>query len=390
MALAGHAPALVADEECELKTAMKNQTASSVHFYRKISSFCDVRIAPLVSTRDLENIKLYLSRLIARHTPPPMRMSRVDWEAICDACGLKEEMTPELKKNLQPGLEAIIRWIAQKKKVKGDDHVALARSNARSVNAPRTSRPRTAKTSTSTKPAPNPRSSEKIVAISERTEEFPRPLFDWTDDPPDFQQALAYHMRRHGEDYLSLYRTVGRDHATFNRTTLLSWTNGAKVPRSVDSFEILSRIERRYRLPDGYSKGSYRISPDRHPGTTSGAISALPSGEGSPGICRTISAAFPSASARKSSSGFAGSSSPVRRTIDASRRRRSNSDMPSASLQYPMAVGSRHGPTPTIWNGTRGAVMNLSMIRICWRALSRPLPGLPWKWRASCASRWRH
>jgi len=233
---------------------MKKQTASSVHFYRKISSFCDVRIAPLVSTRDLENIKLYLSRLIARQTHPPMRMSRVEWQAICNACGLKEEMTPELKKNLQPGLEAVVRWIAQKK-VKDDDRVAPARSTARSVNAARTSRPRTAKTSTSTKPAPNPRSSEKIVATSERAEEFPRPLFDWTDDPPDFQQALAYHMRRHGEDYLTLYRAVGRDHATFNRTTLLSWTNGAKVPRSVDSFEILSRIERRYRLPDGYFKG---------------------------------------------------------------------------------------------------------------------------------------
>jgi len=183
-----------------------------------------------------------------------MRMSRVDWQAICDACGLKEEMTPELKKNLQPGLEAIVRWIAQKK-VKDDDRVAPTRSNARSVNTARTSRPRTAKTLTSTKPVPSPRSTEKTGAISERTEEFPRPLFDWTDDPPDFQQALAYHMRRHGEDYLGLYRAVGRNHTTFNRTTLLSWTHGAKVPRSVDSFEILSRIERRYRLPDGYFKG---------------------------------------------------------------------------------------------------------------------------------------
>ncbi len=233
---------------------MRNHTASSVHFHRKISSFCDVRIAPFVSKRALETIKSYLSRLIVHRKHPPMRMSRVDWQAICDACSLGEELTPALKKNLQPELEAIVRWLA-KEKAKDADRPASANSRAKQVGAARSSRPRSAKTSTSAKAAPRPESAEKTGTCEGRIEEFPRPLFDWTDDPPDFQQALTYHMRRHGEDYLGLYRTVGRDHATFNRTTLLSWTNGTKVPRSVGSFEILTRIERRYRLPDGYFKG---------------------------------------------------------------------------------------------------------------------------------------
>ncbi|WP_420841279.1 hypothetical protein [Ensifer aridi] len=85
-------------------------------------------------------------------------------------------------------------------------------------------------------------------------EEFPKPLFDWTEEPDGFQQALIYHMRRHGDSYWHLHRAVVREEDAFDRKTLLSWTKGTKVPRSIESLDILSRIERRYRLPDGYFK----------------------------------------------------------------------------------------------------------------------------------------
>ncbi|MBB4189312.1 hypothetical protein GGE07_005994 [Sinorhizobium terangae] len=85
-------------------------------------------------------------------------------------------------------------------------------------------------------------------------EEFPAPLFDWTEEPEGFQQALSYHMRRHGDSYWHLHRAIVREEDAFDHKTLLSWTKGTKVPRSIVSFEILSRIEWRYRLPDGYFK----------------------------------------------------------------------------------------------------------------------------------------
>lgn len=85
-------------------------------------------------------------------------------------------------------------------------------------------------------------------------EEFPTPLFEWTEEPDGFQQALIYHMRRHGDTYWHLHRAVVREEDAFDHKTLLSWTKGTKVPRSIESFEILSRIERRYRLPNGYFK----------------------------------------------------------------------------------------------------------------------------------------
>lgn len=83
---------------------------------------------------------------------------------------------------------------------------------------------------------------------------FPEPLFDATEDPADFQDALVYHMRRFGDTYWQLYRAVVHLNETFDNKTLLSWIQGERVPRSVASFTILQRIERRYRLSAGYFK----------------------------------------------------------------------------------------------------------------------------------------
>lgn len=82
--------------------------------------------------------------------------------------------------------------------------------------------------------------------------EFPEPSTeDWI-DPPDFQDALILHMDRHGDTTWHLHRAVGRADETFDRTTIREWRAGRKAPRSAISIGILSRIERRYRLPDGY------------------------------------------------------------------------------------------------------------------------------------------
>lgn len=61
-------------------------------------------------------------------------------------------------------------------------------------------------------------------------------------------------MRRFGDTYWQLYRAVVHLNETFDNKTLLSWIQGERVPRSVTSFDILRRIERRYRLSEGYFK----------------------------------------------------------------------------------------------------------------------------------------
>jgi hypothetical protein len=84
--------------------------------------------------------------------------------------------------------------------------------------------------------------------------EFPKPLWIIWKEPEAFKDALKLHMDRHGDTCWHLYRAVARADEDFDRRTLLTWLQGTKAPRSVSSFQILSRIERRYRLPEDYFK----------------------------------------------------------------------------------------------------------------------------------------
>lgn len=74
---------------------------------------------------------------------------------------------------------------------------------------------------------------------------------DWI-DPPGFAEAIALHVRRHGDTYRSLHRAIILEGETFDRKTIHSWAVGAKMPRSAISMRMLERIEHRYRLPGGY------------------------------------------------------------------------------------------------------------------------------------------
>ena len=102
-----------------------------------MSDFCDVRIAPLVSRRALENIKPYLTSLIIYRKHPPMKKGRIDWQAVSDQCGIEDEMTAVVKKKLQPGLQAIARWI-DKERPKGDDRATWPRLAEKRVGASHT------------------------------------------------------------------------------------------------------------------------------------------------------------------------------------------------------------------------------------------------------------
>ncbi len=59
----------------------------------------------------LENVRHYLISLIIYRKQPPILNSRLDWTAIGEACGIEDEMTTELRKQLRPALDAIIRWL---------------------------------------------------------------------------------------------------------------------------------------------------------------------------------------------------------------------------------------------------------------------------------------
>lgn len=80
----------------------------------------------------------------------------------------------------------------------------------------------------------------------------PEPLSEDWDDPADFDEALALHIRRHGENVCRLHKALALTGDTVDRRTLYDWVNGVLAPRSAKGFRVLAFIERRYRLPDGY------------------------------------------------------------------------------------------------------------------------------------------
>lgn len=235
---------------------MPKPDLSPRHFQSKISKFCELRIAPIASKRTLSNVEAYLVKLISHRRAPPLLNGRIDWEEIAQACRLGGDLTGDLKQQIQIALDAILRWLgappaagdarptkpASRSKYADLRKPTLTPSSTRKPKRVGEDDPRAHSASPQRGPEPKP------------IQPFPNPLFEASDDPTAFQDALIYQMHRFGESYWQLYRAVVRLGETFDHKTMLSWIQGERVPRSVTSFEILARIERRYRLPAGYFK----------------------------------------------------------------------------------------------------------------------------------------
>lgn len=218
---------------------------SAIVFRRKISSFCDMKLAPLTDARQVRAISEYMIGLIDDQMPPPMFGRHVNWEEISLACGL-EQISAELRRVGQYGFDPISRWLAETgrshKRPSAARKGAETRSRVKGLSSKQASD--AAKPGYRSKPGPKPKP----------IEEFPEPLFETYDEPVSFQAALQFHIDRFGKNYYHLHRAIFREGDALEATTLLSWLKGTKVPRSVANLEILNRIERRYRLPSGYFK----------------------------------------------------------------------------------------------------------------------------------------
>lgn len=213
-----------------------------------ISEFCDKRVKPHVSEEILDKTRSYLDDLIVQYRKPPMRRSQIDWLSFVSESRIDCELTEKLKNTIRPALEALIRWVDNS--VPQVDQIAPKHKIRDCRRAVRLPKPDRAPTSGRIPVHPKPSS----LASADPVEEFPAPLFAWTEDPQTFQQALNYHMRRFGETYWCLHRAIIKQHEIFDIRTISNWANGTKTPRSADSFDVLTRIERRYRLPEGYFK----------------------------------------------------------------------------------------------------------------------------------------
>lgn len=236
----------------------KSATIAARAFQDKISKFCEQRLASVLPGQAYDQFLRYMMDMIALRLSPPRYKSKLDWYAISEACGLETKIGVDVQRLASPALEAIARWIAgsegmdpKTSRTGSKKPTGVGRQSGKTVGRMPTSvSANAAKLAANSLPPARAQPGIQPRPVTE----FPVPIFSVRDDPSSFHEAFQMQVRRHGDSYLSLHRAVVRPGETFDTKTLLTWMTGFRVPRSVDSLDVLSRIERRYRLPDGYFK----------------------------------------------------------------------------------------------------------------------------------------
>ncbi|WP_414676687.1 hypothetical protein [Mesorhizobium sp.] len=237
-----------------------------------IEQFLRQRVAEALPPRELERLSAYLYSLIANKQLPPRCGGRPDWLGIAHECDIAVDTLERASEVLEPGIDALTRYVGAAATKDRQGRKGGIKRTANAKPASRLQRPvrEGEQSKSSDPPTSSGEQTAKLVgsatnqagAVPRRKRgvkakpivEFPEPLWTTWEEPDAFTNALRLHIERHGDTCWYLYRAVARVDENFDRRTLLTWLQGIKAPRSVASFEILGRIERRYRLPEGYFK----------------------------------------------------------------------------------------------------------------------------------------
>lgn len=237
-------------------------------FPRMIDQFLRQRSASVLPPRDLERLGSYLRAVIKEAVLPPRAEGRLDWNEIAVASGVDADALAGAGSVLEPGIDAITRFVGQTARRHKLAPAAVKDSEARPAPGRRSCRRLHAREGGQGSPLPHlgrPTIVRLQPHLHHRSDasggtqprpivEFPEPL--WTDweEPETFPAALKLHIDRHGDSAWHLPRALVKSHEAFDHKTFVTWIQGTTAPRSVSSFEILGPIERRYRLPEGYFK----------------------------------------------------------------------------------------------------------------------------------------
>jgi hypothetical protein len=217
-----------------------------------VDAYFAARIEPIANELDANRLRLYLKGLLEQKVFPPLRGNSINLNAAGKLCGIPAEVMRNIRPHLVPISNSICRTLfAIGAQPYRPPSTILRPEPLKPKQVYKASRPATEVDSG--KPR---RGKRKKVIV-----EFPEPLWDADTQRMAFPAALATEMKRHGDTVHHLYRAVGEADRLVDPHSIRMWTTGERQPRTIQSFEVLSRIERRYRLPVGYFKA--RLA---HPG----------------------------------------------------------------------------------------------------------------------------
>lgn len=210
---------------------------------RMVDTYCTAKVAQALSPRETELIRRYLQKLLSSKQLPPYKHTWIDCPAIAFETEVNVVRLEFAKPKLQPVFDAVRRTVelsfSRKPSVRTLKAAKQAKLHVEVLTEPRPA---------SERPARRKYAKRPII-------EFPEPLWTEWEDPGSFADALKLHIRRHGDSRHHLCRAVSSDDAVLDHHNLRKWCMGESSPQYVQSFGILKRIERRYRLPAGYFMG---------------------------------------------------------------------------------------------------------------------------------------
>jgi len=220
---------------------------------RMVWDFCRLRAARYFSPQEVVALGEVLVSLVETRTKVPRSGTGIDWSALGAASGIPEIRLAGAASILRPVLDMLIREVPALPP-------QVPHKKAKPPRAKRPSRRRRRASQIGPTFDPIEMATPTGVGTGRRHRgKYPKPvvampvaLCDSWDEPSSFAEALRLHMARHGESFWSLSRAIIRPKEVFDRTTIKHWLSGARAPRTVASFRVLRRIERRYRLPEGY------------------------------------------------------------------------------------------------------------------------------------------
>jgi hypothetical protein len=214
-------------------------------FPRIISDYCRQRIAPVFPPREAARIEKYLLTSFFTGERPPEAPNGWAWIPIAAGCDIDIDLLRAGKNAVIPILVALKKEIDRAPYRKTKEMITRrgpSHPNRKSLTTDPVKERHKAKPRKRHGPPPRP------------SIEFPPPLWDVWDEPTTFHEALALHMRRHGDTTGTLHRAICQPDENLNKTTISAWRRGLKAPQTIDSLRMLTRIEKRYRLPTGYFK----------------------------------------------------------------------------------------------------------------------------------------
>ncbi len=237
---------------------------------RMVSDYCRKRVAPYLLPVHTEALRKFLIASLDARVGIPRYAGKYDWQAVAMLTNIPHEMLVQAGRHIAPLLDAITRSVAgaAAKQQVTKAETPLTQHLAKSDNAPKRSLDVTDRANRVLSGVSEPKPRVVMPApIRPKRQYHRRPIVEfadplWTEwqDVDGFADALNLHIKRHGDSVRHLFHAVARDDNATNHRTLMKWATGELAPRSIQSLEVLARIERRYRLPEDTSKPSCPIS----------------------------------------------------------------------------------------------------------------------------------